>query len=63
MPVHTFSCIDSHACANPVRLVAGGRRRRDGADRLERRAHFRSGSDWTHIGPMFEPRGHDMITN
>lgn len=62
MPVHTFHCIDGHTCGNPVRLVAGGGPRLDGATMLERRAHFLRNYDWVRTGLMFEPRGHDMMS-
>ena len=55
---HTFHCIDAHTCGNPVRLVAGGGPRLEGADMLERRAHFLREFDWVRTGLMFEPRGH-----
>ncbi|ESW62294.1 MAG: hydroxyproline-2-epimerase [Rhodobacter sp. CACIA14H1] len=62
MPVHTFHCIDGHTCGNPVRLVAGGGPRLEGATMLERRAHFLRDYDWVRTGLMFEPRGHDMMS-
>jgi len=62
MPVHTFHCIDGHTCGNPVRLVAGGGPRLDGATMLERRTHFLRDYDWVRTGLMFEPRGHDMMS-
>ena len=62
MAVHTFTCIDGHTCGNPVRLVAGGGPRLDGATMLERRAHFLRDFDWIRTGLMFEPRGHDMMS-
>jgi 4-hydroxyproline epimerase len=62
MATHTFSCIDGHTCGNPVRLVAGGGPRLQGADMLERRAHFLREFDWIRTGLMFEPRGHDMMS-
>jgi 4-hydroxyproline epimerase len=40
MANHTFHCIDGHTCGNPVRLVAGGGPRLDGATMTEKRAHF-----------------------
>ena len=40
MARHSFFCIDGHTCGNPVRLVAGGGPRLDGATMMERRAHF-----------------------
>lgn len=62
MASHTFFCIDGHTCGNPVRLVAGGAPQLDGADMLERRAHFVRDYDWIRTGLMFEPRGHDMMS-
>lgn len=62
MGVHTFTCIDGHTCGNPVRLVAGGGPRLEGATMLERRAHFLREFDWIRTGLMFEPRGHDMMS-
>jgi len=62
MARHTFSCIDGHTCGNPVRLVAGGGPRLEGATMLERRAHFLREHDWIRTGLMFEPRGHDMMS-
>jgi 4-hydroxyproline epimerase len=62
MSTHTFHCIDGHTCGNPVRLVAGGGPRLEGATMLERRAHFLRDFDWIRTGLMFEPRGHDMMS-
>ncbi|WBU52781.1 4-hydroxyproline epimerase [Paracoccus sp. SCSIO 75233] len=62
MTTHTFSCIDGHTCGNPVRLVSGGAPRLEGADMLEKRAHFLRDYDWIRTGLMFEPRGHDMMS-
>lgn len=62
MGVHTFTCIDGHTCGNPVRLVAGGGPRLEGATMLDRRAHFLREFDWIRTGLMFEPRGHDMMS-
>ena len=62
MATHTFSCIDGHTCGNPVRLVAGGGPRLEGATMLEKRAHFLREFDWIRTGLMFEPRGHDMMS-
>jgi len=58
----TFFCLDGHTCGNPVRLVAGGGPQLEGADMLERRAHFLAEYDWIRTGLMFEPRGHDMMS-
>ena len=62
MAQHTFFCIDGHTCGNPVRLVAGGGPRLEGATMMERRAHFLAEYDWIRTGLMFEPRGHDMMS-
>ena len=62
MDRHTFHCIDGHSCGNPVRLVAGGGPRLEGATMLEKRAHFLAEFDWIRTGLMFEPRGHDMMS-
>lgn len=62
MARHTFTCIDGHTCGNPVRLVAGGGPRLEGATMMERRAHFLAEYDWIRTGLMFEPRGHDMMS-
>ncbi len=62
LSIHTFSCIDGHTCGNPVRLVAGGGPQLEGANMLERRAHFLRDFDWIRTGLMFEPRGHDMMS-
>jgi 4-hydroxyproline epimerase len=62
MARHSFFCIDGHTCGNPVRLVAGGGPRLDGATMMERRAHFLAEYDWIRTGLMFEPRGHDVMS-
>ena len=62
MASHTFSCIDGHTCGNPVRLVSGGGPRLEGANMLEKRAHFLREFDWIRTGLMYEPRGHDMMS-
>ena len=62
MANHTFSCLDSHTCGNPVRLVAAGGPMLDGATMLEKRADFLRRYDWIRTGLMFEPRGHDMMS-
>jgi 4-hydroxyproline epimerase len=62
MANHTFQCIDGHTCGNPVRLVAGGGPRLEGANMIEKRAHFLAEFDWIRTGLMFEPRGHDMMS-
>jgi len=62
MTQYTFPCIDGHTCGNPVRLVTGGAPLLDGANMLERRAHFLAEYDWIRTGLMFEPRGHDQMS-
>lgn len=62
MARHSFFCIDGHTCGNPVRLVAGGGPVLQGADMIEKRAHFLKEFDWIRTGLMFEPRGHDMMS-
>jgi len=62
MARHSFFCIDGHTCGNPVRLVAGGGPRLDGATMIEKRAHFLAEYDWIRTGLMFEPRGHDIMS-
>ena len=62
MARHTFFCIDAHTCGNPVRVVAGGAPRLDGATIAERRRHFMAEFDWIRTGLMFEPRGHDLMS-
>ena len=62
MSRHSFFCIDGHTCGNPVRLVAGGGPRLEGATMMERRAHFLAEYDWIRTGLMFEPRGHDVMS-
>ena len=62
MATHTFFCIDGHTCGNPVRVVAGGAPRLEGATMIERRRHFLAEFDWIRTALMFEPRGHDMMS-
>ncbi len=62
MATHTFFCVDGHTCGNPVRLVAGGGPALEGANMVEKRAHFLAEYDWIRTGLMFEPRGHDMMS-
>ena len=62
MTNHTFTCFDGHTCGNPVRLVSGGGPRLEGANMIEKRAHFLAEFDWVRTGLMFEPRGHDMMS-
>ena len=62
MARHTFTCIDSHTCGNPVRVVTSGGPKLDGRTMSERRQHFLAEYDWIRTGLMFEPRGHDMMS-
>jgi len=62
MARHTFFCIDAHTCGSPVRVVAGGAPRLEGATIAEKRRHFLAEFDWIRTGLMFEPRGHDMMS-
>lgn len=62
MATHTFFCVDGHTCGNPVRLVAGGAPPLQGADMVEKRAHFIAEFDWIRRALCFEPRGHDMMS-
>jgi 4-hydroxyproline epimerase len=62
MARHSFFCIDGHTCGNPVRLVAGGGPRLEGATMMARRQHFLDEYDWIRTGLMFEPRGHDVMS-
>jgi 4-hydroxyproline epimerase len=57
-----FFCIDAHTCGNPVRVVAGGGPALNGANMIEKRAHFLKEYDWIRKSLMFEPRGHDMMS-
>jgi len=58
----TFFCIDGHTCGNPVRVVAGGAPVLEGANMIERRAHFLREFDWIRTALMFEPRGHEVMS-
>jgi 4-hydroxyproline epimerase len=58
----TFFCIDGHTCGNPVRVVAGGAPPLQGANMIERRAHFLREFDWIRTALMFEPRGHEVMS-
>lgn len=62
MAVNTFFCVDGHTCGNPVRLVSGGGPVLQGADMVEKRAHFIAEFDWIRRALCFEPRGHDMMS-
>ena len=62
MSRHTFFCIDGHTAGNPVRLIAGGAPRLEGANMSALRADFLERFDWIRKSLMFEPRGHDMMS-
>src|SRR3954454_19694560 len=62
MARHTFFCIDAHTCGNPVRVVAGGGPRLEGASLSDYRQHFLRDFDWIRRALMFEPRGHDVMS-
>ncbi len=59
---HSFFCIDSHACGNPVRVVAGGGPLLPHLPISERREIFLRDHDWIRKALMFEPRGHDIMS-
>ncbi|KWR86045.1 4-hydroxyproline epimerase [Pseudomonas sp. PI1] len=59
---HSFFCIDSHACGNPVRVVAGGAPLMPHLGMAERRELFVREHDWVRKALMFEPRGHDVMS-
>ncbi|AYG68727.1 MULTISPECIES: 4-hydroxyproline epimerase [unclassified Rhizobium] len=59
---HSFFCIDSHTCGNPVRLVAGGGPLLPHLPIAERREIFVRDHDWVRQALMFEPRGHDIMS-
>jgi proline racemase len=58
----SFFCIDSHACGNPVRVVAGGGPVLPSVSMAERREMFVRDHDWVRTALMFEPRGHDIMS-
>lgn len=58
----SFFCIDSHACGNPVRVVAGGAPLLPSVTMAERRDIFVRDHDWVRTSLMFEPRGHDIMS-
>ncbi|WP_145307984.1 MULTISPECIES: 4-hydroxyproline epimerase [unclassified Pseudomonas] len=58
----SFFCIDSHACGNPVRVVAGGGPLLPAVSMAERREIFVRDHDWVRTALMFEPRGHDIMS-
>ena len=62
MTKHTFFCIDSHTCGNPVRVVTGGGPQLPGPTMGDRRQQFLEEFDWIRTGLMYEPRGHDMMS-
>ena len=62
MTSHSFFCIDGHTCGNPVRVVAGGAPRLEGATMSERRQYFIEHFYWVRRALMFEPRGHDLMS-
>ncbi|WP_018239468.1 4-hydroxyproline epimerase [Ensifer sp. BR816] len=59
---HSFFCIDSHTCGNPVRVVAGGGPLLPHLPIFERREIFVRDHDWIRRALMFEPRGHDVMS-
>lgn len=59
---HSFFCIDSHTCGNPVRVVAGGGPLLPHLPIFERREIFVREYDWMRRALMFEPRGHDVMS-
>ncbi|TBU73701.1 4-hydroxyproline epimerase [Pseudomonas daroniae] len=58
----TFFCIDSHACGNPVRVVAGGAPLMPHVSMADRRELFIRDHDWIRKALMFEPRGHEVMS-
>ena len=62
MASNTFFCIDAHTCGNPVRVVAGGGPRLEGATMSDYRQDFMARFDWIRHALMFEPRGHDVMS-
>ena len=58
----SFFCIDSHACGNPVRVVAGGGPLLPSVSMADRRDIFVRDHDWVRTALMFEPRGHDIMS-
>lgn len=59
---HLFSCLDGHACGNPVRLVIGGAPPLSGTSMSALRQDFLARFDWIRRALMFEPRGHDLMS-
>ena len=62
MARNTFFCVDAHACANPVRVVAGGGPLLPHIPMAEKRTLFLEKYDWVRRALMFEPRGHDAMS-
>lgn len=62
MAVTTYFCIDAHTCGNPVRVVAAGGPKLEGADMGQKRLFFLKHFDHVRRGLMYEPRGHDMMS-
>jgi proline racemase len=62
MARNIFFCIDSHACGNPVRVVAGGGPLLPNVSMAEKRLLFIEKHDWVRRALMFEPRGHDVMS-
>lgn len=62
MARHSYTCIDSHTCGNPVRVVVEGGPKLSGQNMIERREHFIREYDWIRTGLMYEPRGHDLMS-
>lgn len=59
---HSFFCIDSHTCGNPVRVVAAGGPPLPHLPIFERREIFVRDHNWVRRALMFEPRGHDVMS-
>jgi 4-hydroxyproline epimerase len=62
MARHTFFCVDSHTCGNPVRVVVGGGPILPNVSMAEKRQIFVRDHDWIRKALMFEPRGHDVMS-
>jgi 4-hydroxyproline epimerase len=62
MARHTFFCIDTHSCGNPVRVVAGGGPLLPAVAMAEKRQIFVRDYDWIRRALMFEPRGNDVMS-
>ncbi len=62
MARHTFFCIDTHTCGNPLRLVTGAVPNLQGATMSEKRQDFIENHDWIRRSLMFEPRGHAQMS-